>query len=536
MELSDLQQQYTSVLVALRGDPSNAEMKTLLNDLGELITLSGGDLPVLEEEEEEAPREEEDASKEEEDFDDMFSTAEEPQQKKQKTGGVVMKDTIVPEVHVDVQNITNYRTLNRFDDLKGYPQLVNNLRNCGFTYPSTVQKHSIPILLDHRRDIMACAQTGSGKTLAFLVPIIAALTTDAKLGKLKRPMSYHKSFPLALVLAPTRELVIQIQEEAEKITNETGYNSIAIYGGADKHKQKTELITHGCDVLIATPGRLVDLLESQKIGLNSLRFFVLDEADRMLDMGFEKDIKKITGRQDFPKDPNRTVQPETSWQKSSLNPNAQKKKETRGDREIQTIMFSATFPKEIRRLASEYLDDYVFLRIGTSGGTSTSIRQNFIYLDESDKQKTVVEQLKTMQGLVLVFAGTKKSADALAWWLHDRKFASTTIHGDLDQRERETALESFRTGKTPILVATDVAARGLDIENVGHVINYDLPTNIEDYVHRIGRTGRAGKQGHAVSFFSSKNSNMARHLVKQLQKSGQEIPQWMSNMTAGNTD
>lgn len=175
MELSDLQQQYTSVLVALRGDPSNAEMKTLLNDLGELITLTGGDLPVLEEEEEEVPREEEEASKEEEDFDDMFSTAEEPQQKKQKTSGVVMKDTIVPEVHVDVQNITNYRPLNRyrhhhivhhlnchhrFADLKGYPQLVDNLRNCGFTYPSTVQKHSIPILLDHRRDIMACAQTG----------------------------------------------------------------------------------------------------------------------------------------------------------------------------------------------------------------------------------------------------------------------------------------------------------------------------------------------------------------------------------------
>jgi len=310
----------------------------------------------------------------------------------------------------------------------------------------------------------------------------------------------RKAYPTALILAPTRELVSQIHEEARKFAYRSWVRPAVVYGGADINQQLRQ-IERGCDLLSATPGRLVDLIERGRISLSNIKYLVLDEADRMLDMGFEPQIRRIVQGEDMP-----------------------------GVHERQTLMFSATFPRDIQILAKDFLKDYIFLSVGRVGSTSENITQNIEYVEDNDKRSVLLDILASQPreelGLTLIFVETKRMADMLSDFLMGQNFHATSIHGDRSQREREMALQTFRTGRTPILVATAVAARGLDIPNVTHVINYDLPSDIDDYVHRIGRTGRAGNTGNSTAFFNRNNKNIARDLFELLREANQTIPTW----------
>jgi ATP-dependent RNA helicase DDX3X len=376
--------------------------------------------------------------------------------------------------------------------------LNQNIKLAGYDRPTPVQKYSLPIVCANR-DLMACAQTGSGKTAAFLFPMISMLL---KTPPQDQGYSYQrrKIFPLALVLAPTRELACQIYEEAKKFSWKTGIKSVVVYGGAPIGHQLREL-ERGCDILVATPGRLVDIIERARVSLSQIRYLVLDEADRMLDMGFEPQIRRIVEGEDMP---------ETG--------------------ERRTLMFSATFPKEIQRLAASFLYDYIFLAVGRVGSTTDLVTQKFIRVEEHDKQNMLLDLISSVKGLTIIFVETKKKADMLEDFLTRDGFPATSIHGDRVQQDREYALRSFSTGQTPFLIATNVAARGLDIDNITHVINYDMPTDIDDYVHRIGRTGRAGKAGLATAFISEENINVVPKLLEILQESGQDIPVWLESM------
>ncbi|EDQ87224.1 uncharacterized protein MONBRDRAFT_35229, partial [Monosiga brevicollis MX1] len=361
--------------------------------------------------------------------------------------------------------------------------MTGNLELARYTVPTPVQKYSIPIV-QAKRDLMACAQTGSGKTAAFLVPI---LNRVYETGPVPPPPNARRSqqFPVALILAPTRELAIQIYGEAQKFSYRSRVRICCVYGGASPRDQIQDL-RRGCQLLVATPGRLVDFMERGVIGLDSIRFLVLDEADRMLDMGFEPQIRRIVEEDNMPQVGIR-----------------------------QTLMFSATFPKDIQMLAQDFLDDYVHLSVGRVGSTSENIQQIVHWIDEADKRPSLLDLISaaSSEDLFLIFVETKKAADALEYYLTMQGRPATSIHGDRTQYEREEALADFRAGRRPILVATAVAARGLDIPNVKHVINFDLPSDIDEYVHRIGRTGRAGHKGTAVSFFNDKNRNVARDLL-----------------------
>merc|ERR1712032_514329 len=274
-------------------------------------------------------------------------------------------------------------------------------------------------------------------------------------------------------------------------------------GGADVREQLRH-IERGCDLLIATPGRLVDLIERGRLSMQKIRFLVLDEADRMLDMGFEPQIRRIVEEEGMPQG---------------------------GDR--QTMMFSATFPTEIQRLASDFLRDYIFLTVGRVGSASKDVTQKVEYIEENEKLDSVMKFLLTVEdGLILIFTETKRNCDYLEDILCAKGFPACSIHGDKSQREREESLRSFKRGITPVMVATDVASRGLDIPNVTQVINYDLPTNIDDYVHRIGRTGRAGNTGNALAFVNEKNSGIIRELRDMLDENDQEVPPWLNQMAS----
>jgi len=382
--------------------------------------------------------------------------------------------------------------------------IASNIQLAQYTKPTPVQKHSIPIIKG-KRDLMACAQTGSGKTAAFLVPILSRIYEE---GPFENDSSQHsgrrKQCPLAVVLAPTRELASQIYDESRKFVYRSCIRPCVVYGGADVGTQMRDL-ERGCHILVATPGRLVDMIQRGKIALDAVKFLVLDEADRMLDMGFEPQIREIVEKNDMP-----------------------------GVGKRQTLMFSATFPKEIQILARDFLDNYVFLAVGRVGSTSENITQKVVWVEEHDKREFLLDLLNASgpDSLTLVFVETKRGADALEEFLYNCRegYKVASIHGDRHQREREQALASFRNGQTPILVATAVAARGLDIPNVKHVVNFDMPSDIEEYVHRIGRTGRVGHTGLATSFFNDKNRNIARDLIDTLSDSKQEVPSWLESM------
>ncbi|KAI9262724.1 P-loop containing nucleoside triphosphate hydrolase protein [Sporodiniella umbellata] len=382
--------------------------------------------------------------------------------------------------------------------------LLSNIQLARYTTPTPVQKYSIPIV-ELGRDLMACAQTGSGKTAGFLFPVFDQLFEKGPIYPSEEPNEGYrnrKAYPQVLILAPTRELVSQIYDEAKKFAYRSWVKPAVVYGGADIGAQIRNL-ERGCDLLVATPGRLVDLLERARVSLSLIRYLVLDEADRMLDMGFEPQIRRIVEKENMPSIEHRN-----------------------------TLMFSATFPRDIQYLARDFLKDYIFLSVGRVGSTSENITQKVEYVEDEDKRSVLLDILHSnkVSGLSLIFVETKRMADALSDFLLCQNFPATAIHGDRSQRERERALESFKSGRTPIMVATAVAARGLDIANVAHVISFDLPTDIDDYVHRIGRTGRAGNTGLATAFFNRNNKNIVNDLINILTEANQEVPGFLESV------
>ncbi|CAI9111190.1 OLC1v1011346C1 [Oldenlandia corymbosa var. corymbosa] len=369
-------------------------------------------------------------------------------------------------------------------DSTGFPsEILREVQNAGFSAPTPIQAQSWPIALQGR-DIVAIAKTGSGKTLGYLLPGFIHL---------KQRHNNPQMGPTVLVLSPTRELATQIQDEAMKFGRSSRICCTCLYGGAPKGPQLKEL-DRGVDIVVATPGRLNDILEMRRISLHQVSYLVLDEADRMLDMGFEPQIRKIV-----------------------------KEVPTRR----QTLMYTATWPKEVRKIAADLLVKPVQVNIGNVDElvANKSITQHIELLSPMDKQRRVEQILRSQEpgSKMIIFCSTKKMCDMLARNL-TRQFGAAAIHGDKSQSDRDFVLNQFRSGRSPVLVATDVAARGLDIKDIRVVINYDFPTGIEDYVHRIGRTGRAGATGVAYTFFSDQDAKHASDLVKLLEGANQRVP------------
>jgi len=392
--------------------------------------------------------------------------------------------------------------INRFSEARLTDSLFENLQRCGYDRPTPIQKYSIPIVIGGR-DLMACAQTGSGKTCAFMVPCLESLLRSgppAPTGN-RRP----KPSPCGLVLAPTRELAAQIHAESAKFSFETGIRTCIIYGGAEMREQRMEL-EKGCDILVATPGRLTDMFERGNVSLAFVHFFILDEADRMLDMGFEPQVRQIVDNTDM----NRS---------------------SRHNR--QSMMFSATFGKEVQIMARDFLDDYLFITVGRVGSASDLITQKVIYAEDNTQKvramEKAIKEYLVADGLAVIFVETKRGADTLERELHEKNVPVCAIHGDRSQTEREEALKAFKSGANPVLVATDVAARGLDIPNVSLVVNFDMPKQLDDYVHRIGRTGRAGRKGVAVALLNERCAYLSE-LYELLTEAKQEVPQWFEEL------
>ena len=375
--------------------------------------------------------------------------------------------------------------------------LVESVSRMNFRRPTQIQRYAIPCVKDAQRDLMATAQTGSGKTVAFLLPIVHALLED---GVRLRP-GERLQCPEALILAPTRELAQQIQKVCIQICEKSVVRCVAVYGGHPRGDQERAL-EKGVNVLVATPGRLLDFETRGFINFSRVRFLVLDEADRMLDMGFQDDVDQIVRRPEMPE-----------------------------KRVRRTLMFSATFPRNVQEIAGEYLNEYVFLAVGTVGALSPNIKQYFIEVKGvQEKLNHLMELLQQcdVDDRVLVFTESKKSADFLATYFISEDFMVTSIHGDRIQTQREEALEEFKSGRRNILMATEVAGRGLDIPKVTHVINYDMPRKVEQFVHRVGRTGRIGNKGKATTFYNTeRDGGIAEDLVSVLKGAGQDVPDFL---------
>ncbi|KAI6203143.1 DNA RNA helicase domain containing protein [Aphelenchoides besseyi] len=374
----------------------------------------------------------------------------------------------------------------------GYPREIETLLYKNYQKPTVIQGISWPVALSGR-DMISIAKTGSGKTLGFILPAIMHTLSQGR-----RPPS---GGPSVLVMLPTRELAQQVQEVARDYCRAMGLSSTCLFGGASKHGQASDL-RRGVDVCIATPGRLLDFLENGTTNMHRCSFLVLDEADRMLDMGFEPQIRKIVSQ-------------------------------IRTDR--QTLMFSATWPKEVRALAADFQVDPVFLNVGSMElSANHNIEQIIEVMDEHRKHPRMIQILKSLlsdkSARVIIFVETKRKADELTREMRREGWPALCIHGDKEQRERDWVLSEFKTGRTPILLATDVAARGLDVDDIKVVINYDMSNNSEDYVHRIGRTGRRDKRGTAYTFFTPANSGKARDLIKVLQEAKQQVPPELMSM------
>lgn len=354
----------------------------------------------------------------------------------------------------------------------------------GFDKPTPIQSVCWPILMKDR-DIIGIAQTGSGKTLGFGIRALERISNAEKRAK-----------PSVLILSPTRELASQIHEQMDKAGKKLGVTSTVLYGGVDKRTQK-DTIRAGVDIIVACPGRLLDLMEEGAVKLSKVDYVVLDEADRMLDLGFEKEVRKILST-------------------------------TRTDR--QTAMFSATWPTSIQKLASEFLSSPVKVTVGSEDlNANVNIKQLVEVLDPRDKDATLLKLLNkyhsSRKNKIVIFGLYKKETARLEHYLQSRGWNCVAIHGDMKQHERTANFEKFRSGAVPLLIATDVAARGLDIPCVEYVINYTFPLTIEDYVHRIGRTGRAGMKGTSHTFFTALDKSRSGELINVLKQANQEVPE-----------
>ncbi|CAN7997261.1 unnamed protein product [Ixodes pacificus] len=380
--------------------------------------------------------------------------------------------------------------------------ILDIIKELGYKDPTPIQRQAIPIGLQNR-DIIGVAETGSGKTLAFLLPLLVWITS---LPKIVRQEDADQG-PYAIIMAPTRELAQQIEEETIKFAKMLEIRTVAVIGGLSREEQGFRLRL-GCEIVIATPGRLIDVLENRYLVLSRCTYIVLDEADRMIDMGFEGEVQKIL---DFMPVTNQKPDTEEAEDEEKLLANFASKHKYR-----QTVMFTATMPPAVERLARSYLRRPAIVYIGSIGKPVERTEQVVHLVTESEKRRKLVELLnRGVEPPVIIFVNQKKGADVLAKGLEKMGFNACTLHGGKGQEQREYALASLKNGAKDILVATDVAGRGIDIRNVSMVINYDMAKSIEDYTHRIGRTGRAGLTGKAVSFVTKEDSHLFYDL-KQL--------------------
>jgi ATP-dependent RNA helicase RhlE len=346
-----------------------------------------------------------------------------------------------------------------FENLNLIEPILKALKTEGYTTPTPIQEQAIPYILQHR-DLLGCAQTGTGKTAAFAIPILQLLFLD------KQKHKEQKSIK-ALILTPTRELAIQISESFTAYGKHTGLKNLVIFGGVSQNPQ-VDALRRGVDILIATPGRLLDLMNQRYVHIDQIKMLILDEADRMLDMGFVNDVKKIIAKVPA----NR-----------------------------QTLFFSATMPNEIQHLADSILQKPAKVEVAPVSSTADTIQQSLFYVDKGDKRLLLSHILKDKEiKTALVFTRTKHGADKVVKDLIRVGITAEAIHGNKSQNARQRALTNFKNRTTRVLIATDIAARGIDIDELTHVINYELPNVPETYVHRIGRTGRAGASGIAFSF------------------------------------
>jgi superfamily II DNA/RNA helicase len=365
----------------------------------------------------------------------------------------------------------------QFSDFQLPPSLLQAVADLKFTTPTEIQTRTMAPALEGR-DLVACAQTGCGKTAAFALPMLTRLlqTPDTN----------------ALILAPTRELAQQIATVMAELSRHTrGLPITLLIGGADMGRQ-IQSLNKRPRILVATPGRLVDHIRRRSVSLKTVKILVLDEADRMLDMGFQRQVETILGQ--IP-------------------------------RERQTLLFSATMPPTVRRLAERYMKNPLSIEVGPPSQPVSAIKQTGIVTTMSTKNDMLLDELNARKGSILIFTRTKHRTDRLSKYLDEYGYQVSRIHGGRSQGQRNAALNGFREGKFRILVATDVAARGIDVPQIAHVINYDLPMFDEDYVHRIGRTARAGATGEAITFLLPEDRNMWQKLVRKYKIGGGNYPQ-----------
>lgn len=373
--------------------------------------------------------------------------------------------------------------------------ILDIIEQLGYKDPTPIQRQAIPIGLQNR-DIIGVAETGSGKTLAFLIPLLVWITS---LPKIERVEDVDQG-PYSIILAPTRELAQQIEEETIKFAKMLDIRTVAVIGGLSREEQGFRLRL-GCEIVIATPGRLIDVLENRYLVLSRCTYIVLDEADRMIDMGFEPDVQKIL---DYMPVTNQKPDNEDAEDEEKMLANFMTKHKYR-----QTVMFTATMPPAVERLARSYLRRPAVVYIGSAGKPTERVEQIVYLVAESEKRRKLLEILdQGVEPPVIIFVNQKKGADVLARGLEKMGYNACTLHGGKGQEQREYALASLKSGSKDILVATDVAGRGIDIRNVSLVINYDMAKSIEDYTHRIGRTGRAGKHGVAITFLTKEDSHL----------------------------
>ncbi len=360
-----------------------------------------------------------------------------------------------------------------FEQLNLIAPILDALKQKGYTQPTPIQQQAIPVVLNGR-DLLGCAQTGTGKTAAFAIPILQLLHNN---------QPNEKGFPAikALILTPTRELAIQIDESFEAYGKRTGLNHLVVFGGVSQVPQ-VQALRRGVDILIATPGRLLDLVNQRVVNLQHISMFVLDEADRMLDMGFVQDVRRVI--QKLPA-------------------------------KRQTLFFSATMPPEIQSLANTILDEPVTVEVTPVSSTAEKIEQAVYHVGKENKRALLVHLLmdKTIKN-ALVFTRTKHGADKIARYLNGSGIGAQAIHGEKSQVARQRSLSMFKSGTLRVLVATDIAARGIDVSDLSHVINFELPNVPETYVHRIGRTGRASASGIALSFCDAEERSYLKDINK----------------------
>lgn len=364
----------------------------------------------------------------------------------------------------------------KFKQLNLSNQILTAIEKIHYVDATPIQELVIPEILA-KKDVIGVAQTGTGKTAAFALPIIDTLLREYQ------PDRKIK----ALILTPTRELAIQIRDNILTYIGNTDYKCSVVLGGVNQNSQK-EVLRKGIDILVATPGRLLDLMNQNKADVSNVKMLVLDEADTMLDMGFIQDIKKII----------------------SKTPTSR-----------QTMLFSATMPSEIKELSRQFMKLPTIIKTKTEEVTADKIRQEVYFVDKNNKTNLLLDLLSQSQQPVLIFTRTKHGANKLEEQLGQYHLKSSVIHGNKTQSNRVRALSDFKTGKTKIMIATDIAARGIDIKDLGLVINYDIPEQAEVYVHRIGRTARAGKEGSAISFCSSAETRDFKSIEKLI---GKKVP------------